>query len=180
MSSPRKSLKERIIGTSPEEPPVVIAPADPHQARADAAREGILAVENLVKERNDAIKRADLAERRVEYLVNANNNERARADYWQRERDQFMQLTAQLGVLVTQQCDLSNHIYQLLAQNAALVQRASPPPKITNNPGAPAVVEDAGPQFDDNGIPYNSAPLSPTPEELKQVIERLGTNGGVQ
>jgi hypothetical protein len=179
MSSPRKSLKERIGMAKPEEPPVVIQSADPAQARADAAREGILAVENLVKERNDANKRADLSERRVEYLVNANNNERARADYWQGERDRFMQLDAQLGVIVTQLCDLSNHAYQLLSQHAALVQRASPPPKMTNNPGLPAVVE-AEAQFDERGMPYNSAPPSPTPEELKQVIERLGANGGAQ
>lgn len=139
-----------------------------------------MAVDRLVKERNEYKARADRLALQNENLINANANERARADHRQRERDHTLRSNAELRAYAYQVCDIVLHMRNILDQNADLVERMPLEPKITNNPSPPVVIDNYA-QFDEQGIPYNSAaPLAPSPEELKHVIERLGGNGGVQ
>jgi hypothetical protein len=166
-----RKLKDRLLGATPEQEPVTIAVADPAQADGDSAQEGILAIKRLVTDRNDAVKRAEILDRRVHFLLNVNNNERAKADYERARADHTLQLCAQLGVWSAQACEATTQMYNLLSQNAALVQRQPAPPKVTNNPELPSVIE-AEPEFDNHGIPYNKA-NGVSNEQIKELISNL-------
>jgi hypothetical protein len=181
MSAPRKSLKEKLGygNAAPEEAaPVSIPAADPATAKANAAKEGILAIERLVADCTNLARANEALSRRNEYLYNVNIKERENADINQQKYEHHMRLNAELAAYITQLRDLGNRIYTLLVQNAALVHRMPSPQHTTNNPTPEPEEEEA--QFDSNGIPYNAAtPNSISNEERDRLIQRLEeTTGG--
>lgn len=177
-----RKLKDRLgMVAQPaqaEEPMVTVPDADKARSLVEAAESGFAAVTALYADRNKSVELAQSLHRHNVYLLNINNDLRARLQHAQMKSDHYMRLNARVGAWVAQAYDLLGRISGEVGHCEAIVDHMPTPPVATNNPEAPPLDANGIPvieaAFDTQGMPIpENGPPEIDAEQIRLVIASL-------